>query len=161
MRRRRPAPAPWEDVPMFDLPTAAPRPPATAGPTTLRPTCHVVAPAVGLTVDTTTRDDLAHALATPAITIERDTQPIRYVEDDNAPEGIRRRIGTINLHTADRIEALAAADLPADELPRIATAALHTLTHGAPTFTTTPATIAVYAPILMPDDPRDLEEHDA
>lgn len=77
------------------------------------------------------------------------------------PEGIRRRIGTINLHTADRIEALAAADLPADELPRIATAALHTLTHGAPTFTTTPATIAVYAPILMPDDPRDLEEHDA
>ena len=125
MRRRRPAPAPWEDVPMFDLPTAAPRPPATAGPTPLRPTCHVVAPAIGLTVDTTTRDDLAHALATPAITIERDTQPIRYVEDDNAPEGIRRRIGTINLHTA------------------------------------TPATIAVYAPILMPDDPRDLEEHDA
>ena len=48
-------------------------------------------------------------------------------------------------------------DVPMFDLP---TAALHTLTHGAPTFTT-PATIAVYAPILMPDDPRDLEEHDA
>lgn len=156
-------PVPWEDVPMFDLdqPPTTPAQPNTAHrpghtePTSLAPATVVRTWTTmpGLIVEHLHREDLTTLLALPGAHLIHQAPPCRYAMDPTGTGEVLRIIGNIRTSPAGAIKANAATDLEPDQLPRLATAALH-LHRTRPALT---APVIVYAPLHVPDSPADLE----